>query len=163
MILEASFSNVIFYICKCKWVPVYHLCMQMIDLAFAHQAQIIFGHYTTDGQLQCESHLFKERQAKNRFRKVVPWFLYCWQHTVAEVSSYSYTILWREFFHTLSMLLFTLFSKRSDTILWGCALQKGREFLKLILAWAVNNYTLTSAQKLAERKYAGPILGDWII
>lgn len=32
MILEASFSNVIFYICKCKWVPAYHLCMQMIDL-----------------------------------------------------------------------------------------------------------------------------------
>lgn len=38
--------------------------MQMIDLAFAHQAQIILGHYPTDGQIQCESHLFKEVQAK---------------------------------------------------------------------------------------------------
>lgn len=64
MILEASFSNVIFYICKCKWVPAYHLCMQMIDLAFARQAQIIFGRDPTDGQIQCEPHLSKEMQVK---------------------------------------------------------------------------------------------------
>lgn len=83
MILGASFSNVIFYICKCKWVPAYHLCMQMLDLAFAHQVQIGFGHYPTDGQIRCELHLFK---ATNPFKKVVSGFVYSQQLCAAEVN-----------------------------------------------------------------------------
>lgn len=85
MILGASFSNVIFYICKCKWVPAYHLCMQMIDLAFARQAWISFGHYPTDGQIRCELNLFEEKQATNPFKKVVSGFVYSQQHRAAEV------------------------------------------------------------------------------
>jgi len=111
MILGASFSNVIFYICKCKWVPAYHLCMQMIDLAFAHQAQISSGHYPTDGQIRCELHLFKERQATNPFKKMVSGFVYSQQHRAAEVNIYSYTFLWREFFHLLGLLLLPCFPK----------------------------------------------------
>lgn len=42
---------------------IYHLYMQMIDIVFAHQAEIIFGLYPTDGQIKCELHLFKEGQA----------------------------------------------------------------------------------------------------
>lgn len=143
MILGASFSNVIFYICKCKRVPDYHLCMQMLDLPFAHQVQISFGHYPTDGQIKCVLHLFK---ATNPFKKVVSGFVYSQQHSSAEVNRVTPTPFCEEIFFFLIACSNTLFSM--DLVSSGealcCRNQEGFEInirmgLPLQEAWQEGN------------------------